>query len=143
VAESAASAATAAIIVRLIEAHRATMATIERQWSDLLSALFMLVPISDLAIRCGIYLAAFAAFSINGAAELWRTFTLETGGGSGGLTHPSSPERSARAMLVVVDVRTRNAMPSLYFPTICQIRKSVKSTMRRLRTVSEERNNRV
>ena len=80
------------------------MATIERQWSDLLSALFMPVPISDLAIRCGIYLAAFAAFSINGAAELWRTFALETGGGSGGLTHPSSPERSARAMLVVVDV---------------------------------------
>ena len=63
----------------------------------------------------GLYLAAYAGYDINGAPELWRTFALETGGGSGGLTHPSSPERSARAMLVVVDVthKKRDAKPLL------------------------------
>jgi hypothetical protein len=36
-------------------------------------------------------------------------------GGSGGLTHPSSPERAARAMLVVVDLehRKRDKRPLL------------------------------
>ena len=63
----------------------------------------------------GLYLAAYGGFDIDGAPELWRTFALETGGGSGGLTHPSSPERSARAMLVVVDVahKKRDAKPLL------------------------------
>jgi len=63
----------------------------------------------------GLYLAAYAGYDIDGAPELWRTFALETGGGSGGLTHPSSPERSARAMLVVVDVahKKRDAKPLL------------------------------
>lgn len=63
----------------------------------------------------GLYLAAYAGYEISGAPELWREFALQTGGGSGGLTHPSSPERSARAMLVVVDVahKKRDAMPLL------------------------------
>jgi len=65
--------------------------------------------------RCGLYLAAYAGCNIDGAPELWRTFALGTGGGSGGLTHPSSPERCARAMLVVVDVahKKRDAKPLL------------------------------
>ena len=52
----------------------------------------------------GLYLAAYSGFDISDAPDLCRTFALKTGGGSGGVTHPSSPERSARSMLVVVDV---------------------------------------
>ncbi len=52
----------------------------------------------------GLYLAAYSGYDISDAPDLWRTLTLKTGGGSGGVTHPSHPERSARAMLVVVDV---------------------------------------
>lgn len=75
----------------------------------------------------GLYLAAYSGYDISGAADLWRTFTLKTGGGSGGWTHPSHPERSARAMLVVVDVahkkRDKRALvpdepPVLYDSTI-------------------------
>lgn len=52
----------------------------------------------------GLYLAANSGYDISDAPDLWRTFALKTGGGSGGVTHPSSPERSARSTLVVVDV---------------------------------------
>lgn len=52
----------------------------------------------------GLYLAAYAGYDISVAPDLWRALAHDSGGGSGGLTHPSSPERAARAMLVVVDV---------------------------------------
>lgn len=52
----------------------------------------------------GLYLAAHAGYDISLAPELFRAFGHATGGGSGGFTHPSWPERSARAMLVIVEV---------------------------------------
>ena len=63
----------------------------------------------------GLYLAAYAGYDISDAPELWRTLAHESGGGSGGLTHPSFPERSARAMLVVVEVahKERDGKPLL------------------------------
>lgn len=63
----------------------------------------------------GLYLAAFAGYDIGKAPDLWRALGHESGGGSGGLTHPSHPERAARAMLVVVDVahKKRDKRPLL------------------------------
>lgn len=50
----------------------------------------------------GLYLAAYANYDISDAPDFWRRFSPKAGSWS--WTHPTHPERSARAMLVVVDV---------------------------------------
>jgi hypothetical protein len=63
----------------------------------------------------GLYLAAHADYDISLAPDMWRAFAHATGGGSGGITHPTYPERSARAMLVFVEVthKKRDNQPIL------------------------------
>jgi len=61
----------------------------------------------------GLYLASYAGYDISTAPDLWRSLARKGGGGSGGLTHPSTPERAARAMLVVVDVAHKQLATSL------------------------------
>jgi len=63
----------------------------------------------------GLYLSAYAGYDISVAPDMWRAFAHASGGGSGGVSHPSSSERAARAMLVVVDVvhKKRDKRPLL------------------------------